>query len=75
MVFPKATALGLGKHSHLMIRLFAVGGAFLILSWVSEQLPRDWLAGVGLMVVAAGVAVFVSDSLAETKESQSKSGK
>jgi hypothetical protein len=74
MKFSNGTELRFGraKHSKIMVRIMGGGGVFYILSWFIGGFAKDWLEGIGAFVVAAGLVVLLSGTIAERKEWESK---
>jgi len=74
MKFSNDTELRFGrpKHSQLMVRLLGVGGVFGILSWFIGAPAKDWVGGISMLAMAAGLVVLLAGTIAERKEWQAK---
>ena len=74
MNFTNGTELHLGrtKRSKLMVRLFGIGGVFGILSWVIGASAKEWVGGISMLALAAGLLVFLLGVVAERKDLESK---
>jgi hypothetical protein len=74
MKFSNGTELRFGrpKHSQLMVRLLGVGGVFGILSWFIGAPAKDWVGGISMLAMAAGLVVLLAGTIAERKEWQAK---
>ncbi len=74
MKFSNGTELRFGgpKHSQLMVRLLGVAGVFGILSWFIGAPAKDWVGGISMLAMAAGLVVWLVGTIAERKEWQAK---
>jgi protein-S-isoprenylcysteine O-methyltransferase Ste14 len=72
MRFSNGTELRFGrtKYSKVTVRLFGVGGVFVILSWFIGAPAKNWVGGIGTLALAAGLVVLLAGTIAERKEWQ-----
>ena len=70
MKFSNGTEFRFGtpKYSKVMVRLFGVGGVFGIIAWFIGAPAKDWVGGIGMLGLAAGLVVFLAGTIAERKE-------
>jgi hypothetical protein len=74
MKFSNGTELRFGrpKYSQLMVRLLGIGGVCGILSWFIGAPAKDWVGGISMLAMAAGLVVLLAGTIAERKEWQAK---
>ena len=61
---------GTSKYSQWTIRLFCVGGAFSLLSWLIGQPVKEWADGIDRFANIAALTVLLAGMIAERKERQ-----
>ncbi len=60
------------KFAKAMVWLFGVGGLFGILSWFIGAPAKNWVEGISNLAIVAGLVGFLSGTVAERKEWESK---
>ncbi|MDB6056772.1 MAG: hypothetical protein JWO95_616 [Verrucomicrobiales bacterium] len=60
------------KIEKQMIALFGVGGVFGILAWVVTGTTKVWFEGISLLGFAAGLAIFLTGTVAARTSLQGK---
>ena len=60
------------KTNKHMIRLYGVAGVSGILSWIVTGTAKGWFEGIFLLAGAAGLAVFLVDTVAARRALEAK---
>jgi protein-S-isoprenylcysteine O-methyltransferase Ste14 len=58
------------KYSWIWRRLNGVGAGFFLLSMFISKPAKEWVGGIGVILILAGLVVLLAGTIAERKEWQ-----